>query len=295
MGTLTTIRASRTCTLDSFDRCITVEQVPGPSRLAVDLTRARFLDPYAIVVVACAVDTASRGGDGITFTPPDPFAGVNAATYLRRARLHQVLEAAGVEDHGLPAVGEWDVTGRMQELQRFTDDAGADQLGGMIHTAMYDQEGVKEGLAKTISAAVWEGTNNAVEHSEAPCGYLAAQLYRPSWKDPHIVFAVGDAGIGVRGALSRVMDLDDDAQALAEALKRGVTSTDDERGVGLPRTCEAITGFGGTFALRSGEARLKVQRAGSRSHPVSHLPGTILAGSISCAHQLVDRSRRDEW
>lgn len=278
-------------TISSFDASMSATRRPSGQQhhLLIDLRRTTFVDPYALVGMACALQNAGRSPTEIEFLAPESSREVR--NYLSRARFGSMLEATGVWQHGLPEVNENDVTGKMLELEHFDDEGGPNQLGRMVWIALYEHQQVKQGLADRVSGAVWEAADNVMTHSAEAgsyaSGFVAAQLYRPGYRDPYLVFAVGDAGRGVRKALQTVMSVADDRHGLELALTKGVTSSDDARGKGLPSIVKRIGESGGTVTLRSGMATCRVRRGRSPHYSdVGHLPGTIVAGSIECGGSL---------
>lgn len=263
----------------TYEHGLSSYEAKGDSSLYLNLAGTRWIDPYALVAITCLVHRASAIGAPTQFlVPNDP----DTARYVSRAGLGHELDAAGVQ-HDLPPVRKHDVHGRMVELTRFAGD-GVDHLGGMVLTALVNQ-GAKEAVAKRVASCVWEGASNVDEHSHAENGgVVSAQLYGRYGSRPVLVWAVGDAGIGVRQSLARKYDVTDDRHAVELAVGRDVTSTDDDRGLGLNSVIEQVSveQAGDTY-LRSGGARLTARGDERTVADVTPVTGTILAGSIDCS------------
>lgn len=273
-----------------FDDSVVATTTEVEDELYLNLSSLSFVDPYALVGLTCLIDAASAFEVPINIAEPRDS---SAATYLHRAGLGDVLEEAGVHEHGLPAVNRHDTSGRHLELARF-DAAGVNKLGGMIAKALADQ-GLNQSIAGSVSTAIWEAGDNVHTHSGAPRGGVAcAQLYRANSESPYIIWAVGDAGVGVRSSLARRYDVTDDGHALWTAIEPGVTTTDDERGVGLGDTIDLMVGHNATMYFRSGEARMTATPQIKRVDTVALIQGTVLAGRIDCSGFISD-SGDWEW
>jgi hypothetical protein len=114
-----------------------------------------------------------------------------------------------------------------------------------------------------ISALQWavnEITDNVLNHADAPLGGLV-QL--STFRDEHMIkFVVADAGRGIPTAMREAFPgLVEDAAALDDAIKAGVTSIPDHgQGNGLAGSLRIATYAKGSFKIASGKAQLSVFR-----------------------------------
>lgn len=287
MGITVDVTARGSLDWSRFDQSI----VAGPAakdELYFNLSGLRFIDPYALVGLTCLIDAASTFDVPINVAEPQD---ASVRSYLHRAGLGDVLEQAGVEEHGLPTVNR-NSTNRLLELVRF-DAAGVNRLGSMIAKALVEQ-GVNQGVASRVSSAIWEAGDNVHTHAEAVNdGVACAQLYRANTAAPYVVWAVGDAGIGVRSSLARRYDVTDDGHALWTAIKPGITTVDDARGLGLGAVIDLmVDAQSATVFFRSGQARMTAAPKVKQVETVPLVQGTILAGRIDCSGFITDPG---EW
>jgi hypothetical protein len=283
MGTSVDVTGRGSLDWWSFDRSI-VASPSSQDELYLNLSGLRFIDPYALVGLTCLVDAAATFDVPISVAEPRDS---SVASYLHRAGLGDVLEAAGVDEHGLPSVNRRD-TNRLLELVRF-DAAGVNRLGRMISMALIEQ-GVNQGVAGRVSSAIWEAGDNVHTHADAAHGGVAcAQLYRADSTSPYVVWAVGDAGMGVRSSLAQRYDVADDMHALWTAIKPGITTVDDARGLGLGAVIDLmVDAQNATVYLRSGQARMTAAPKVKEVDSVPLVQGTILAGRIDCSGLITD-------
>lgn len=114
-----------------------------------------------------------------------------------------------------------------------------------------------------IAALEWsinEITDNVLNHARSPAGGL---VHVNTFGDEHkITFVVADGGRGIPAAMRQAFpDLREDANALSEAVKAGVTSIPDSgQGNGLAGSLRIATYAEGSFKIVSGKATLSVFR-----------------------------------
>ncbi|SOD70717.1 hypothetical protein SAMN05892883_0373 [Jatrophihabitans sp. GAS493] len=218
---------------------------PSGPGLLLDLRQARFVDPFGLVALAALTDDAVRAGVDVKFLAP---LDASCAHYLHRMGVADLFDGFGVA-HRLPAVRRNDLGDRLFELQRFGADAeAADLLAEQVFRIFAADE---PATARELYNSVSELANNVLEHSGESGGYLALQQFERS---AEVIFAVSDAGCGLREALQRATSVRDDGHAIALAVRRHVTSTGEwGRGVGLNGLVRR-THRGGRLQLWSGRA-----------------------------------------
>ena len=225
----------------------------------IDLARAAFIDPMGLVLVATLLDRAAAEGRSVSFTGPrDP----ELAAYLGRMGLSS--DAAGVAGRNRP--GE-----RFVPLTRFSSQTEADAL--LSHVVRIFERGV----GSVLAAGLDEVTSNVLEHSRRPHGFLALQQYEVKGL-PHVAFAVGDSGVGLRTTISTAFPCPTDAAAIELAVTRRVSENGPDRGLGLPSVVAIAAERDGDVRLWSGEAFGVVAAPG---RPVrSMAPRGALAGTV---------------
>jgi anti-sigma regulatory factor (Ser/Thr protein kinase) len=144
-----------------------------------------------------------------------------------------------------------------------------------------------------IAALEWstnEITDNVLNHARSTHGGL---VQVSTFRDEHkIKVVVADAGRGIPSAMRDAFpDLRDDAGAISEAVKSGVTSIPDSgQGNGLAGSLRIATYAEGSFKITSGRASLNVFRERpdsryrtkkSRAPRGFHFPGTAVMIELS--------------
>ena len=138
-----------------------------------------------------------------------------------------------------------------------------------------------DGAANLLSYALEEVLRNVDDHADSPTNALLhAQRYS---RTDEVVLAIADTGRGILASLrERYHDLSSDAEAVAEALKAGVSCRNTRKGVnqgvGLTATAQMIRGVGGTFQLLSGRALLTTTEEGTIVSEVTsgEWPGVVV-------------------
>jgi hypothetical protein len=135
-----------------------------------------------------------------------------------------------------------------------------------------------------------EITDNVLNHASADRGGFVQVSTFPG--SSHISFVVTDAGRGILSSMREGFPtLRADAEAIAEAVKHGVTrSPDAGQGNGLAGTLRIATMSGGSFKLTSGRAQLEVIRRPGEDDYSEHVyrragrlsfPGTVVSAELA--------------
>lgn len=237
--------------------------LPSDARLLLDARHARWASPFGLTgLLTLAQTRAERPALAV----PDSD---ETASYWSRTGFFRHAEEL-FELHGsVPkprASGESDVLLEITGVSRSED---VHEVVGRIQqraAAILTRElnldmKATMGFAMTLS----EACQNIVEHAGRG-GWVAVQSY--SWRKrlgrQVVVIAVCDAGIGFRASLEsapnrRLGDRWDDAQALEEAVIRGVTRfRDPGRGQGLAGVRRYVGRWDGKLTIRTGTARIAI-------------------------------------
>lgn len=119
---------------------------------------------------------------------------------------------------------------------------------------------LRRDVIRALEWSVNEITDNVLNHAQSPeGGIVQVSTFR---KEHKIKFVVADSGRGVPAAMREAFPrLGDDAQAINEALKAGVTSIPDSgQGNGLAGSLRIACYAEGSFMLASGKAHVSVFR-----------------------------------
>lgn len=225
--------------------------------VTIDLSRLRFVEPAGMLGFVTACVEAQRMGNTLTIVPPnDP----DVANYLLRMHFRDLLRHHGIGFSGPFAsrqVRARELGTRLLELCTIMDHVEGERIGGQLY-AMGRVAGVPVGFIRRAVVAWEEALDNALEHSGRHEVFTVAQRYQR-----RIEIAVGDLGVGFLATLKRRYRIATDAQALALAIRPGISGVSAERGNGLPYAIEEVVDEGGgIFLLRSGHASLRLARAG---------------------------------
>lgn len=241
----------------------------------VDLSDVEFVDPFGLVMAACAGERAGRAGQVSYRLPTDP----SASHYCVRMGLVEALaKGGGLEPDGAPgSFATYDRSDVLAELHRL-DGWGPETppVAGLV----YDRLAERSGPAEAAFCCVAEACNNVGDHAES-AGYAAAQVYKRGSADERVVLAIGDPGRGMaRSLAARHGDLADSA-AIRLVVEQGASSTRDV-GTGIGSMVSIVDDLGGTLVLWSGTAALR--RHGRRSHFTEgvEFPGTAVGIEIPC-------------
>lgn len=262
-------------TLRAFDR--NLDHAAG---CEIDLTRTTFVDTYGLVALTCILQDARRRGQAITFRPPRL---LDCRNYLSRMGFADRLREAGAHDHGLSDVTHWPQAGRLVELQPFTSTNEVEGLAEILYSRLSDSHRTAL-VAARLYEAVEELGANVLEHSEVGRGFVAAQVFLRGTPSQNIVFALGDAGIGLRSSLvSAGFPASDDLRAVDLALTLDISASGEPgRGQGLPSVVDLVSQVGGTIVMRSGQAKVRAGASRFRTMTPHPLAGTIVAAHVPC-------------
>jgi anti-sigma regulatory factor (Ser/Thr protein kinase) len=238
--------------------------VPPDRRLLVDARHARWASPFGLATLLCLGQ--ARDGQA-QFAVPEA---TDTASYWSRAGFFRhaadCFELVGT----VPRHRDGHTSDVLLELTPIVraDDVHTvvgriqDRAQEILHGRLHLETKATVGFAMTLS----EACQNIVEHA-GQGGWVAVQTYeyRKRLGGRRVVqIAVCDAGLGFRGSLEqsshRRSDRWDDAQALSEAVMRGVSRfRDPGRGHGLAGMRRWVGRWEGKMLVRSGTARIIIQ------------------------------------
>jgi anti-sigma regulatory factor (Ser/Thr protein kinase) len=164
-------------------------------------------------------------------------------------------------------------------VEHFTNDDDYWKVAGSMSDALVEQCKVDDVAKAAIRVCLDEICENVVHHADTPLGGFAAAQ---GWaKGGTFEVAIVDLGVGIRGSLTKNPDyvhIDDDAEAIATALKPRVTSTPERNaGIGLFITSMVLAFNGGHLLARSGNGVAFRGAKPRNERRTATLPGTVVA------------------
>jgi anti-sigma regulatory factor (Ser/Thr protein kinase) len=250
----------------------------GAKELVLDFGQVRLAYASGMVPMICTVDVLKRQGVAVSvILPTDPdlrhlFFNTNWAN-----QLDPRLEAYDVTFH------------RHLSVRRFRDFKEQQAVvNAFLDIVMRNALLSRDQLAG-LEWSINEITDNVLNHAEAQDGGLVQVTAVPDTR--LVYFTVADSG---RGILASMRDgfpaLPDDASAIGEAVKAGVTSDPKKgQGNGLAGTLRIATLSGGNLEVMSGSANLVITTPvdGSpvfsktyRRPPAHHFEGTVVSALL---------------
>jgi hypothetical protein len=229
-----------------------------PCELVLDARELAFASPLDLAAMAALASSAdSLGAKATLIAPGDP----DIACYLERMNVIANLPRGSRVSGAVPVQSRVDRTSALVEVlpvsagtvQDLVRRVGAVALAHLEHPA-----------GRVAFQSIGELIDNAVSHGASDIGaFAAAQAYTGRTTGRRgVEFAICDTGVGVLEHLRRnpeYHDLEDDRDALAHALRRGVTGTGDKRGNGLADLFKVTETAGYTrLVLRSGKGLASV-------------------------------------
>ena len=161
----------------------------------------------------------------------------SAASYLERMNVLPLLRAAGWD---APRVGDDEREPLFHKLLEVTalKDAWAVEALAEQLLQLFEWKHEDPKRMRALHFAFGELCDNATSHSGGSPIYVAAQRYsgQTSGAPARLELAVADNGIGIPAHLRRnptYADIGEDDDAIAKALRPGVSGTRDKRGFGL--------------------------------------------------------------
>lgn len=202
---------------------------PEEESVEVDASALRFAAPTFLLRLRAFVEWHLARGHSVRVQCPTSPA---VARYMSRMGIAEGLPDGVFVD--LPEVDANPESDVLIPICQLYQPADVDKLGEKLVPLFQGHSDDVAVFANAMHMATSELCGNAVEHGANPLGcYMAAQRYeRPSRRT---VLSLGDLGIGIPEHMRRrFTDLAGDRSALKEAVKHGVTGTEEKhRGNGF--------------------------------------------------------------
>lgn len=243
----------------AFDRLLNGirQRAPEPQReIVIDLSSARFMDPYGMVCLIMLARSLQRDDHPLAFVLSSDSDALqfgqsmgfhdHLALYSSLRNTGRTRSAAPMGAHGLG----------LTPIQASTDVALV--VGHFLELARAEL-GFSVGDLVDSAKMVSELSSNVKDHSQDQ-GLAAAHLYRDRQGRRYVSIGVADLGVGIRQSLSqRHAEAQQwtHAQAVTQALE-GLSSRAGGGGLGLSSVRALVRRYQGRLSVRSGDAKLQL-------------------------------------
>lgn len=244
-------------------------------RLTLDLTAARFFEPFEVATIVCQVQAASVRGDDLEVLMPVDY---NCRAYLQRMDLFERIRELGFDDCADPHPGQGrrDLSDSLYECSRIDEEGSIGAFIDMVVQRL-DSAGVDpRDVTDELTLVLWEIAGNVIEHAQVDHGYVVAQTYPQKGR---FKWAVSDGGVGIGHYQPGVPD----GEAIRRAVADGFTTAAKPRGKGFTHLRRIAEKLSGNVRVRSGTGTLKSSSADDdpwMRDGLSHLQGTVVAADI---------------
>lgn len=228
-------------------------------RIDLDLSRLEFVSPLDLVALAAWSESLPVARRGKVVLPENE----DVPSYLERMDLLPWMRTSGWEVPPAPSGPRRELFHKLIELVVLPDFDAVEDFADRLPRLLARQD---PRLMRTpaLGFASGELCDNAISHSGESPIFVAAQRYtgRTSRSVARLELAVADIGIGIPSHLRgnpRYAHVDGDPEAIALALKPGVTGTRDRRGYGFFDVLRSAKQVGtGELLILSGKGRAVV-------------------------------------
>jgi anti-sigma regulatory factor (Ser/Thr protein kinase) len=251
----------------------------GNRDIVLDFRRSERAYPDAVLPIICLLDHRRSRGDVFHVLLPE-------SDYLRQLFLNANWAHFMDNSHArLNIEHPRHLSARRYATHPEQQDAVESVLDIVLRNMSLSRD-----VIKALEWSINEVTDNVLNHALSPLGGL---VQVSTFRDEHkIKFVVADAGRGIPTAMRDAFPrIGDDAKAIGEAVKAGVTSIPESgQGNGLAGTLRIAKCAGGSFKIASGRAQLSVfrdQRTSRwnerKTRPRSgfEFPGTVVMMELS--------------
>jgi anti-sigma regulatory factor (Ser/Thr protein kinase) len=197
----------------------------------LDASGLDFVEPAGLVHLALCLHQLASLASQVIFRSPSSY---EVDCYLARMDFYNAIPKTvekidAVDPSILQRNDRRDV---LVGLTPFKTSIQVEEIMGQVEYYLSHQ-GLPQGMTTAIWEILSELCDNAASHGTSQCGaFLAAQTYGNGKR----YLAVGDLGVGIRAHLTRnprYAGITSDERAIAMAIERDVTGTEDRRGYGL--------------------------------------------------------------
>lgn len=222
-----------------------IRAVPGnrPADVLVDLTKCRYLGPYAAATLVAFVRALEKRGSRIQVTlPTQP---KQLAAFCRFSGLDHLFADGPEPDDSHPDC---------ETIPIIESTAQSWLMPDRLFRLIGKHETLDEETEDLFRMCLSEVLQNVVDHSESPIGSVSCARFLAGTSE--IRAAVVDRGLGVGETLRRQHPGWDDQRCLRSILKGNVSSKSrrSNRGLGIRYLGDVVTGRAGSLLIISGSA-----------------------------------------
>lgn len=214
----------------------------GFEEVKIDFEDGETVFPNTAVPMAAAIDRFQREGGEVEFA--------NASHYLDRAHFAAPPIVSKEELEKSVSV--------LNVIWSFVDDNQIHLLLRRLLSEVGTRIECREGVLLGLDWSMNEVMDNVLVHSQAPCGFVLAQIHQAA---KHFAVCVADQGLGVPNTIRQAFPtLRDDRDALATAIKAGTTRDKKVgQGNGLWGLTRIVTLNDGYLSVTSGRNMLCIE------------------------------------
>lgn len=221
----------------------------GHRSMTLDFSACHTAYADAMLPIICLLDHRRERGNTFAVVLPES---VTLRNLFRNSNWAHLID---------PAEPPIDLQHRLHlAASRYLDHKGQQDLVNAVLGVVLNNLALQRDHIAGLEWALNEITDNVLNHSRSASGGL---VQVNTFHDDHKVkFVVADAGRGIPAAMREAFpQIGDDAAAIAESVKAGVTSVPDSgQGNGLAGTLRIAKYGEGSFKISSGDACLNVYR-----------------------------------
>jgi hypothetical protein len=235
---------------------------PLPSSLSLDLGDVSHAYATAVVpLISLARHLRAVGSEVVIVYPFD-------GDYWEKAGWRQLLEGEEAP--------RADFRKSYVPVQAYSDDVGLNDSVNVAIDVLARQMNCSPGVMDSVAWTLNELADNVLIHAGEPGqtveGFMQVVCHPVQEK---VDLVVSDYGRGVRESLSQSHSIPDDEQALAMAIRAGITRDRNAgQGNGLAGSVRIVSAAGGELTIMSGNAELRVVNGDMSTHVSGAVPGT---------------------
>lgn len=248
--------------LNLYDQALNTKE----KEIMFDLSRSESITPFSLLIHAALINKCLKGGKKGHYIKPE------------KRPLQRYLKDMGFNEFFWPKDNLEKFVPISIDRVQLRRPSGIDyQLAEQVITVFDKHLNLSKGVKESLNMSIRETMTNAVDHSGENEYYICAQA---SSKRRQILLCILDLGKGILGALKpKYPYLNDDYEAIEEAIKEGISSRDSTAGFGLNHIKRFIEVNRGKMWIISGHGKVMWNGSPMRSHRQSMIvpfSGTIV-------------------
>ncbi|HUW65417.1 MAG TPA: ATP-binding protein [Spirochaetia bacterium] len=254
----------------------------------IDISQLAWVEPCGIATLLAYIKFLQ--GAGIYVSVSENVFDGDVERYLQRISFYKILQIE--KDEGFH---RRDSSGRFIETEIVDSTASTDKISNSIAQIFLREPELKNYMSYMIREII----ANAVEHSGCLFGAVVCAQYWPQTNKAQ--FCVSDCGIGFKRHLSSQYNLKTDMEAIALALRKGVTgvipgiygNSFSNVGYGLYITKGLVAKSGGTLKIISGEGLFSVENGYERNEGSLTRPWPGVVVSVELVNNNIKHCLKD--